>query len=289
MSGKFLKLSEVVTDIMHEKFSLNDSDKTSDIDYGSSGYTMKTGIASLDEMLDSFDKGHLYAIGGRPFMGKKTLLSQAAINIVSSTNKSAYIISLEMPAELVVLRMISQIIDIDQISLRTGKLSQNQKELICTCWAIMDAMPIYICDTSPLSMEEIDSLVKDEVLDGILMIDYIQLIDTYNKKTTAEIWHALKLLSVRQDIPVVVTTQLSRAVEYHAGQRPVLQDLGSACCIEQDIDGVIFIRSDAYYSNRHAFFSNNGGNDAELILAKNYRGPIGTAHVKFNRARLLFE
>ena len=77
-------------------------------------------------------------------MGKKALLIQIALSIVASTNKSVYIQSLEMTAEQIVQRMISQIVDIDQMTVRSGNLSNNQKNLMYLCWSIMDAMPIYM-------------------------------------------------------------------------------------------------------------------------------------------------
>lgn len=224
---------------------------------------MKSGIDSLDDMLCSFENGHLYMIGGRPGVGKNALLLQIARNIASNLNKPVYILSLEMSREQIVQRMISQ---------AAGSESLSDRKI--------STMPVYICD-STAGMEEIKSFVKEEINDGILLIDYLQLIDSGIDKvkaafhvSTAETARELDCLAKEKDIPVVVCSQLSGAVEHRPDKRPVLQDLNDK---EQYFDVVIFI------------CRNGGCEAAELILAKNHHGPTGTVNVKFNRERLLFE
>ena len=158
---------------------------------------------------------------------------------------------------------------------------------------IMDAMPIYICDTVA-SMEEISRFVKNEAEDGVLLIDYLQLIDAhvdsgnnraYSKASVnriSEVSCALKQLAQETKMPIIVCSQLTRALERRSDKRPILQDLRQTGSIEQDVDGVIFVYRNSYYSN-------DGGDEAELILAKNRNGETGTTHVKFNRSRLMFE
>ena len=97
----------------------------------------------------------------------------------------------------------------------------------------------------------------------------------------AEVSSALKQLAQELEIPIIVCSQLTRALEQRADKRPTLRDLRQTCSIEQDLDGVIFIYRDSYY--------NDGGDEAELILAKNKNGETGTAYVKFNSDRLVFE
>ena len=174
----FVKLSEIAEKVMQEDFFLKILEKNPAVDCVGSATLMATGLESLDRLLTSFKSGQLYVIGSRPGMGKTALLIQIALSIVALTNKSVYIQSLEMTAEQIVQRMISQIVDIDQMTVRSGNLLNNQKNLMYLCWSIMDAMPIYICDTVA-SMEEISRFVKNEAEDGVLLIDYLQLIDAY--------------------------------------------------------------------------------------------------------------
>lgn len=288
----FVKLSEIAEKVMQEDFFLKISEKNPAVDCVGSATLMATGLESLDRLLTSFKSGQLYVIGSRPGMGKTALLIQIALSIVALTNKSVYIQSLEMTAEQIVQRMISQIVDIDQMTVRSGNLSNNQKNLMYLCWSIMDAMPIYICDTVA-SMEEISRFVKNEAEDGVLLIDYLQLIDAYvdsgnnrayskaSVNRISEVSCALKQLAQETKMPIIVCSQLTRALEQRSDKRPILQDLRQTGSIEQDVDGVIFVYRNSYYSN-------DGGDEAELILAKNRNGETGTTYVKFNRSRLMF-
>lgn len=289
----FVKLSEIAEKVMQEEYFLKISEKVPDCDCGGDGTLITTGLKSLDSMLYSFAPAQLHLIAGRPGMGKTALLTDIAVNIVACTNKSVYIQSLEMSAEQIVQRMIPQIVDIDLRTVYSGNLSKEQKDLMYICWSIMDAMPIYICDTVE-SVEEIRHYVKEEVEDGVLLIDYLQLIDAYvdngnnraysnaSVKRVSEVARALKRLAMDKEIPIIVCSQLTRAIESRSDKHPNLRDLRQTGSIEQDVDSVIFIYRDSYYSI-------DAGNEAELILAKNRNGEIGTAHVKFNSDSLRFE
>ena len=288
----FIRLSEIVEKVMEEELFLTKAEKAALVAGEASAAEMTTGLKALDDMHVSFGPGQMYLIGGRPGIGKTALLIQIAMNIVSSTNKPVYIWSLEMTCEQMVYRMLSQIVDISQRTLQSGDLSGKQKALLYLCWSIMDAMPIYVCDTTA-SLEEIRRFAKNEAGNSALLIDHLQLIDAYvdsgnsrayamtSVQRIAEVSSALKQLAQELEIPIIVCSQLTRALEQRADKRPTLRDLRQTCSIEQDLDGVIFIYRDSYY--------NDGGDEAELILAKNKNGETGTAYVKFNSDRLIFE
>ena len=286
----FVKLSEIADKVMQEKFFLKISEKNTAVSYGGSATLMTTGLESLDRLLTSFKPGQLYVIGSRPGMGKTTFLIQIALNIVSSTNKAVYIQTLEMSAEQIVQRMILQIVDIDPITVWNGNLSKKQKNLMYLCWSIMNAMPIYICDTINASMEEICRFVKNEAKDGVLLIDYFQLLVSYVSrinnsdyiKATSKVSYTLKQLTQETKMPIIVCNQLGRSFELRSDKCPQLQELKQTSTILQDADGVIFVYRDSYYSD-------DGGDEAELILVKNRNGETGTTHVKFNRSILMFE
>lgn len=178
---------------------------------------------------------------------------------------------------------------------KNGNLTNKQKDLMYRCWSIIDAMPIYICDTCA-SMNEIRNFVDKEVNDGILLIDYLQLIDIGIKgdnnmvnnimnpvQRISLISYSLKCLAKEKKIPIIVCLELSRALELRSNKRPTLDDLNFsyAGAIVEDADGIMFIYRDSYYSYN--------GDNAELILAKNRNGDIGTAYVKFNRKKFTFE
>lgn len=288
----FVKLSEIAEKVMQEEYFLKISEKGPDCDCGGNETLITTGLKSLDSMLYSFATGQLHLIAERPGMGKTALLTQIALHIVASTNKSVYIQSLEMSAEQIVRRMIPQIVDIEPMTVYSGNLSKEQKDLMYICRSIMDAMPIYISDTVE-SVEEIRHYAKEEVENGVLLIDYLQLIDAYadndnraysnaSVRRVSEVARVLKQLAKDREIPVILCSQLTEAIESRSDKHPNLHDLRQTAPIEQDSDSVIFIYRDSYYSI-------DAGNEAELILAKNRNGPTGTAHVKFNSDRLMFE
>ena len=178
----FVKISEIVEKVMEKQFFLKKTKKIPAVDCGGSATIMTTGVKSLDSLLGSFIPGQLYLIGGAPIVGKESLLLRIALNIVASTtNKPVYILSLEMTAEEMVRRMIPNIINIDLTTarIRSGNFSKMQKNLMYLCWAIMDAIPIYVCDTF-VSKEEISRFVENQAGDGALLIDYhLRFIDEY--------------------------------------------------------------------------------------------------------------
>ena len=133
---------------MEEELFLTKAEKAAPVAGKASAAGMTTGLKTLDDMHVSFVPGRMYLIGGRPGIGKTALLIQIAMNIVSSTSKPVYFWSLEMTCEQMVRRMLSQIVDVSQRTAQSGDLSSKQKALLYLCWSIMDAMPIYMCDTT---------------------------------------------------------------------------------------------------------------------------------------------
>lgn len=289
---RFVKLSEIAEKVIWETFSFHCADGTDETDFRKTAFSTATDIVSLDDRFSSFEPGKLYIIGGRPGMGKKTLMTQIAVNIAASEGKPVYILSLEQSAEHLVLRMISQIVDVSQNNVKNGTLTYENKDLIVFCQSVMSEMPIYICD-EPSNVYKDGRLAADEIDDGILMIDYLQLLQPLKEKNAnrnnpncskapaqgqCEVISALKRLAQEKRIPVVVCSQLGRSVEQREDKRPFLQDLPMA----QEIDGVIFLYRDSYYTK-------NENADAEIIFAKNCGGQTGTAYAVFDNRRLMFK
>ena len=284
----FKKMSSIADAVMHTDYLLKDSDRISIRERACQCEVMRSGIDSLDDILGSFEPGHFYLIGGRPGIGKTTLLLQVATNIALTTNKPIYIITLEMLEKHIVHWMISQIADIEQRVVKSGNLSEKQRQQMINCWAEIDTMSVRICETV-VTMDEIKWFVKEQIKDGILLIDYFQLIygsisdrKIPPKVRMKEIARELSCLAKENNIPVVVSSQLPRSIELRADKRPVLQDFEIIGEIDQYADGVIFVYRDAYYMK-------DAGDEAEITIAKNPLGPVGTANVRFNKERLLFE
>lgn len=149
---------------------------------------------------------------------------------------------------------------------------------------MMDNLPIYISDKI-VGVDVISQVMKNEVENGILFIDYFQLIyfeKRYMDLDTErlDILRTLKQLAKEKNMTIILCSQLSRVVDYRWDKRPKLQDFRRG--VEKEVDGVIFIYRDAYYSK-------DAGDNVELILAKNPNGKTGTAYVRFNENTGMFE
>lgn len=280
--GSFAKLGKIVEKVMREKFLLHGENEPHAADCRKSVHSTATGIAALDDRLLSFEPGKLYVIGGRPGMGKTTLLTQIALNMAASKGKPVYLLSLEKSAEQIALRMISQIVVVDQKSIKCGALTDTEKESIAFCRSVMHKMPIYINDSSANTVYKNGCFALDEIDDGILLIDYLQLLQLKFNEAPAQVRYevisALKSLAQEKKLPVVVCSQLARDVDKRQNKRPSLQDLP----IAQETDVAIFLYRDSYYTDRV-------NEDAEIIFAKNRDGQTGTAYVKFDSRRLMFK
>lgn len=189
--------------------------------------------------------------------------------------------------------MISQIVDIGQKNIKGGILTDEEKESITFCRSVMSKMPIYINDSSANTVYKNARFALDEIDDGILMIDYLQLLQQTKEKDENrnhsqfneapaqgkyEVISALKSLTQEKRIPVVVCSQLARDIDQRQNKRPILQYLPMV----QEADGVIFLYRDSYYTERV-------NEDAEILFAKNRDGQTGTAYVKFDNRRLMFK
>ena len=280
----FVKISEIADKIMQEEFSLLETEKVPLMDHGGSTTIMTTGVESLDSLLPSFETGNVYLISGRTRMGKTAFLIQVALNIAISTKRSVYVQSFALLENQIVRRMISQMAGIGKKAESGETLAVEEKDRMYSCWSMMDNLPINISDKI-VGVEVLSQFMKNEVENGILFIDYFQLI-YFEKRYTdldterLDILRTLKQLAKEKNMTIILCSQLSRAVDYHSDKRPKLQDFRRG--VEKEVDGVIFIYRDAYYSK-------DAGDNAELILAKNPNGKTGTAYVRFNEKTGMFE
>ena len=131
---QFVILGDIASDVMHRRYFLKDSEKAY-VTCGGSGEMMKSGIAELDGMLGAFVDGALYVIGGSPAMGKTALIIEIAVDVVASTTKPVFILSLDMTAEHLIQRMISRIVNIDQQTVRSGNLTDYQRNIMSILYA----------------------------------------------------------------------------------------------------------------------------------------------------------
>jgi len=254
-----------------------------------------TGFRQLDNKLAGLQRSDLVILAARPSMGKSSLALDIARHVAVFQNLPVGIFSLEMSKDQIVERLIASHANIDFWRLRTGKLQDgagdNDFSRIQSAMGTLSEAPIYINDISTANILQVRAMARRLQTDkglGLIIIDYLQLMDSTNKYSTpiqqvTENSRALKSLAKELNIPVLVVSQLSRAVEQRTPHRPMLSDLRESGAIEQDADVVLFIyREDKYNENSLE------KNIAEIIIAKHRNGPTGAVKLYFDEQRVSF-
>ena len=241
----------------------------------------KTGFSDLDRVLVQMGKGDLVIVGARPGMGKTSFAMNIATN-VAKTKKAVAIFSLEMSGEQLVSRILSSEALIDSRSLRTGQLKPEDWDNLAGVASSLSGCDIYIDDTSAITSTEMRSKLRRISNLGLVVIDYIGLMQTTSKsdnraQQVAEISRDLKIMAKDLGVPIICCAQLNRGTEQRGGEakKPTLSDLRDSGSIEQDADIVLFLYRDEYYkdiSGNHDPDSANTANTAEVIVAKNRHG-----------------
>ena len=256
---------------------------------------LKTGFRDLDKKTAGFQKGDLVIIGARPAMGKTTFAQNLAYNIASINKKGVLFFSMEMAANEIVDRMISDVSGVDNWKMRTGNLSDEEFQKIGDAMDEMDEIPIYIDDTSSMTIVELRNKARRALHDhdiGIVIVDYLQLISGSDRyagnrvQEVTEISRGLKILARELEIPVIALAQLSRNVTGRDDPRPVLSDLRESGSIEQDADLVMFLHRPDYYRQNDDNYEET--HITELLVAKHRHGAVGKIELYFHPELLRF-
>ena len=256
---------------------------------------LKTGFRDLDKKTAGFQKGDLIIIGARPAMGKTTFAQNLAYNIASINKKGVLFFSMEMAENEIVDRMISDVSGVDNWKMRTGNLSEEEFAKIGDALGEMDEIPIYIDDTSSMTIVELRNKARRAMHDhdiGIVIVDYLQLISGSDRyagnrvQEVTEISRGLKILARELEIPVIALAQLSRNVTGRDDPRPVLSDLRESGSIEQDADLVMFLHRPDYYKQNDDNYEET--HITELLVAKHRHGAIGKIELYFHPELLRF-
>ena len=245
-----------------------------------------TGFRNLDKILGGWQKSDLVIIAARPGMGKTSLMLSVAQNAARKYNQRVALFSLEMSAEQLVQRLISAETGIDSQRLRIGNLREDEWPTFIQATGALSETMVFIDDTPSISAMQVRTkarrLYAEYGLD-LLIIDYLQLMqsDRRTENRVQEISflsRALKGLARELNIPVIVASQLSRAVEQRNDKHPMLSDLRESGSIEQDADIVMFIYRDDYYTPE-----SETPNIAEIIISKHRNGPTGVVPLYFKK------
>ena len=280
-----------------------------------------TGMVDIDRILGGLHRSDLLILAGRPAMGKTALATNIACNAAYSHARSGGeegavvgFFSLEMSSEQLASRIISEQTDIASDRMRKGVLSNDEFERLVAASRELHGIPIFIDDTPALTISALRTrarrLKRQHGL-GLVVVDYLQLVSPSRTgrnenrvQEISEITRGLKTLAKELDVPVLALSQLSRQVEQRENKRPQLADLRESGSIEQDADVVMFIYREEYYMERDEpsrrpdekedrFMDRRDRweqrlsevrNLAEVIVAKQRHGPIGTVRLVFQGA-----
>lgn len=241
-----------------------------------------TGFIDLDYKMSGFQPSDLILVAARPSMGKTAFVLNIAQYMAFHNDVTAAIFSLEMSKEQLANRLLALESKVDSQNIRTGNLEDEEWAKLIEGANIIGKSHLIIDDKPGISISELRSKCRKYKMEhnlGIIFIDYLQLMTGSGRSESrqqeiSEISRSLKALARELNVPVVALSQLSRAVEQRPDHRPMLSDLRESGAIEQDADVVMFIYRDDYYNK-----DSENKNIAEIIIAKQRNGPIGTVNL----------
>jgi len=256
---------------------------------------LTTGLKDLDNITEGLHPTQLIIIAARPAVGKTAFALNIAANAAKSTKKNIAIFSLEMPAEQLVLRMISSMGQVDNKKLSTGRLESEDYRRINEAISQLADTNIYFHDGTATTASEIQAKCRrlstqGEGL-GLVVIDYLQLIDASGKyqgarqQEISEISRKLKTMALELNVPVIALSQLSRSVEKREDKKPVLSDLRESGAIEQDADIVAALHAPDV---EIPITDDNIPAPIQLIILKHRNGPTATIDMLFKKKTSTF-
>lgn len=273
-TGDFVPIRQVVLNAIEkiEKASRNQGSVTG----------IPTGFIDLDYKTSGFQPSDLILVAARPSMGKTAFVLNIAQYMAFHDNVTVAVFSLEMSKEQLVNRLLALESKVDSQNIRTGNLEDEEWAKLIEGANVIGNSKLIIDDKPGISISELRSKCRKYKMEynlGIIFIDYLQLMTGSGRSESrqqeiSEISRSLKALARELNVPVVALSQLSRAVEQRPDHRPMLSDLRESGAIEQDADVVMFIYRDDYYNK-----DSENKNIAEIIIAKQRNGPIGTVNL----------
>ncbi|MBN8606663.1 MAG: replicative DNA helicase [Caulobacterales bacterium] len=283
---------------------------------GSDVSGISSGFRDLDHLMGGLHGSDLIILAGRPSMGKTAFALNLAMNVARQKQKatredpsaehtggSVGFFSLEMSAEQLATRILSDFAGIESHRIRQGKIDTGEYGRLADAAMELQTLPLNVDETGGISIGALTNrarrLKRTSGLD-LVVVDYLQLVTASSKRSdnrvqeVSEVTQGLKALAKDLQVPVIALSQLSRQVESREDKRPQLSDLRESGSIEQDADIVMFVYREEYYLSRaepeqgtEAHFTweqkrQAVANRAELIIGKNRHGPIETVHLNFH-------
>lgn len=253
-----------------------------------------TGFKDFDKLTAGLQPSELIIVAGRPSMGKTAFALNIASHAALNAGIGVAVFSLEMAREQLVLRMLCSEARVDNSKVRAGYLGERDFPKLANAAGRLHEALIYIDDTPAISVLELRAKTRRLIRDrdkkvGLVIVDYLQLMRgmgnaSNREQEISEISRSLKALAKELRVPVIALSQLNRRVEDRGDRRPMMADLRESGAIEQDADVIAFIYRDEVYNTKS---SDKGV--AEIIVAKQRNGPIGTVNLAFLNEYTRFE
>lgn len=247
---------------------------------------ISSGISALDNITTGLNRSDMIIVGARPGMGKTSFALNLARN-VAGQGRTVAVFSLEMSREQLANRLLSSEARVSVKKMRTGNLSSDEWTRMGAAADTLYNLPIYLDDTSNLTVQEMKSrLLRLEKLDFVV-VDYLQLMQPAKPsgnrvQDVSAITRNLKIMAKELNVPLLICAQLSRSTEkMKTNHRPALADLRESGSIEQDADQVLFLYRDEYYINEKDDPTSAEVGTSEVIVAKNRHGELGTVKLAF--------
>ena len=275
--GDFVPVKQVVINVLE---NIEKASKTKGTTTG-----IPTGFRDLDYQTSGMQPSDLVLIAARPSMGKTAFVLNLAEHMAFKKKVTVAIFSLEMSKEQLINRILSIESKVSSQALRTGNLEDDDWDKIVEAAQYISNSKLIVDDTPSISIQELRSKCRKYKLEhnlGVVIIDYLQLMSAGDRapesrqQQISDISRSLKALARELNVPVIALSQLSRAVEQRPDHRPMLSDLRESGAIEQDADVVMFLYRDYYYDKQ-----TEKPDVAEVIIAKQRNGPVGTVELKW--------
>ncbi len=257
---------------------------------------LTTGLKDLDNVTEGLHPTQLVIIAARPAVGKTAFALNIAAAAARSTKKNIAIFSLEMPAEQLVLRMISSLGQIDSKKLQTGRLENEDYRRLNEAISQLEDTHIYFHDAGGITASEIQAKCRRLAAQGeglgLVVIDYLQLVESSNRyagarqQEVSEISRKLKTMALELEVPVIALSQLSRGVEKREDKKPVLSDLRESGAIEQDADIVAALHAPEMPDTD--IKDDSIPSPIQLIILKHRNGPTATIDMLFKKKTSTF-
>ncbi len=247
----------------------------------------------LDSKLNGLMPGSLYVIAGRPSMGKSSFATSLLANVCFRGKHAAMLFTLEVSKDQVAENMLCSHARVDAHRLMKGQLDDHEYQRVPEAAAAMAESTLFVDDTPGLSMMRLRAkarrLKKRHDL-KLIIIDYLQLMTlgapVESRQLEISMMSAgLKQMARELELPVIALSQLNRAVESRPSKRPMMSDLRESGAIEQDADAIMLLYREEYYFPEKT----EARGRAEVIVAKNRNGPVGSVELHFTPSQMRFD